>query len=278
MIKLILILSVCFSFSIQALTITSLNIEWYGKGGTIYGTSKDEYRDGHLRDFLTNQIPKTDVFVFQEITDTERLSSVLPHHTCHTYEIKSGAHQHVSICVLDGDQAIFAVAEEVKVGRSNLRPAFSAKLANGLNIVGLHLKAGTRETDLRLEQVENLASSRIVDASLHPKALVIGDFNTFSIDRTLRERDDVDLIDSIFSLSGFTRTAHNTPTYFGYRSKIFDRVWSRGVSIKRAEVFGPCRKDSVAFPYSKHGYYGKFISDHCALQVEVELSQVTLGN
>lgn len=271
MLKLLFALSFTISFSVSALTITSLNIEWYGRGGTLYGSSADEYRDEQIREFLTKQIPSSDVFVFQEVTDTHRLSRVLPRHTCQTYEVKRGGHQHVSICVLDSEDAVFSVDLAVQVGRGNLRPAFGAKLKNGINIIGLHLKAGTRDSETRLEQVEKLVNSPLTDPKFNPRTLIIGDFNTFEKERTENEADDVELMDEIFEMTGFLRTAHNTPTYFGYQSRIFDRVWSRGLSIKRAEVFGPCRRDSVVFPFSQRGYYERFISDHCALQVEVNL-------
>jgi endonuclease/exonuclease/phosphatase family metal-dependent hydrolase len=267
----IVIISIFLSFSVKALTITSLNIEWYGRGGTLYGSSQDEYRDRQIKDFLENQIPKSDVFVFQEVTDTQRLSKMFPEYTCSTYEVKNGGHQHVSICVDTNLSASFSVDREVQVGRSNLRPAYAAKLKSGINVIGLHLKAGTKETDLRIQQIEKLVNSPLTDPKLNPRTIIIGDFNTFESDRTMREVSDVDLMDEIFELTGFNRTAHNTPTYIGFGARTFDRIWSRGLVVKRTEVFGPCRRDSVAFPYSQRGYFERFVSDHCALQVEVQL-------
>ncbi len=271
MIKVALSLSIIFSFSIKALTVTSLNIQWYGRGGSMYGLPSDEYRDEKIKDFLTKQIPKSDVFVLQELTDTARISALLPNHFCETYGDGGRGHQNVSICVKNNSQAIFSVDEDIAVGK-RLRPAFAAKLDNGINIIGLHLKAGSKETDLRLDQIESLINSPLTDSVENPNTLIIGDFNTYRSSLTRNEVDDVILMDGVFGQTGFTRTAHETSTYLGYGQRIFDRVWSRGLVVKKAEVYGPCRRESVKFPYSKAEYFRRFVSDHCALQVEVDVS------
>lgn len=191
-----------FSLKAHALTITSLNIEWFGRGGVISGSPVDEYRIQRLRDFLLYQIPASDVLVLQEITAVELLQDSFPEYDCKTYEPRFN-HQHVVLCALTKYTSDFFEIEDVDLGSYGLRPGSGLSLTYGkgglfrkkktLNIVGVHLKAGR-----------------------------------------------------------------------------FDHAWYKGVVVESTTVYGPCNEESVARPYDDFGFYNRFISDHCALQLVLE--------
>ena len=54
------------------LKVASFNIEWFGLGGSMSGSSSDETRDYDLRRFIKRELGDVDVIVFQEIVDVNR--------------------------------------------------------------------------------------------------------------------------------------------------------------------------------------------------------------
>ena len=264
-----------FCLSTHALTVTSLNIEWFGRGGTIAGTSADEYRIQRLRDFLLVQIPVSDVLVFQEITDVELLEGSFPEYECKTYDPRAN-HQHVVLCALPKFNSEFFEIKEVDLGSYGLRPGSGITIEYGkrglfrkkktLDIVGVHLKAGRFESDVRLEQINEI----IADESLGKKAIILGDFNSYPKESTENELGDEELINQILAPLGFKQAQYSGATYLSRFERRFDHAWYKGISLTSTKVFGPCNEESVARPYDNFGFFNRFISDHCALQLVIE--------
>lgn len=268
--KHLLTLLLFFPILSSALTVTSLNVEWYGRGGRINGDSSQEFRDREIVQFLTSEIPASDVYVFQEITDPVRLASLFPTLNCSTYEVENQSHQFVVICAKEDIVESFDAEFEVQLGRGGLRPAMILNLkekstSHVVSIVGLHLKAGTRETQTRLNQIEKLANS----LKISKKSLIIGDFNTFPFDVTGNWKDDHELMEDILTPVGYHHIENRVPTFLGRFPKTLDRAFSRGLEIQSLRVYGPCQKGSVQIPYQNERFYNRNISDHCAVQVKL---------
>lgn len=267
--KLLIASLLLFTLGAEALTITSLNIEWFGRGGSIKGEMTDEYRRARLRDFLLNQIPATDVFVFQEITNPQLLQVYLPELDCQTYNSDTTRHQFVVLCARMAMELQTTANHNVQLGNPHMRAAIVGTVKSGsgkrTQIIGLHLKAGPDHTLMRLDQVRQL------DPDLHSEipTIVIGDFNTYPKDRTGLPLNDALYMDQIFQIHQMTQVPLEHPTYLGFKNRYFDRAWVRGANIEQIRVFGPCNESSVPPPYSSQGFYKRFVSDHCALQVQL---------
>lgn len=267
--KFLFLLLILCTTNAQALTITSLNIEWYGRGGTISGTEADEYRDSRLLDFLLHEIPPSDVYVFQEVTAPERLARIFKPLVCQTYESEMSRHQFIVICAAESIFKGADVERTVQLGHSGLRPAMIGHIKEDneevIHVIGLHLKAGPQESLTRVAQIEALANS----PALAPRTIIIGDFNTFERDRTNLTLNDDELIQNVLTPFNFTQAGGTTPTYLGQYPRTFDRVWVRGVRAQEFKVFGPCGAGQVNSPYNSRDFYERFISDHCAIQVRL---------
>jgi len=270
--KYFLLVMLCwFSSQSHAVTVTSLNIKWYGRGGDISGDASSEYRNATVKGFVKSFVPQTDVFVFQEITDPDMLMNVFKNLDCFTYEMQSSRHQFVVMCAKEGTLKSFTVNHEVRLGKNGLRAAlvgnFEFKDKSKLKVVGLHLKAGPEDTRTRLGQITQLQPSLIEDVP----TLIIGDMNTYRASRTGLEKDDAFLIGE--RLVGFEEAFNTVPTYLNFGGRVFDRAWGRGLENLSAEVHGPCSGDDGASLYTMRDYYKYFVSDHCALQVKFEVSK-----
>jgi hypothetical protein len=264
-----------FCIQANALTVTTLNIEWFGRGGVISGSSIDEYRIQRLRDFLLYQLPASDVLVFQEITEVELLQGSFPEYDCKTYRPRAN-HQHVVLCALNNIKTDFFEIEDVDLGSYGLRPGSGLKVPYGkrrlfrkrkkLNIIGVHLKAGRFETDVRLEQIKEITKS----GDLGSRTLIIGDFNSYPAERTEREVGDEELINLILSPLRFKKAQYEGSTFLSRFPRRFDHAWYRGIDLKSTAIYGPCKEESVPRPYDNFSFYNRFISDHCALQLVFE--------
>lgn len=257
--KSLALLFLLFSLKLHALTITSLNIEWYGRGGVISGSEDNEYRDPELQRFLSQALPPSDIYVFQEITAPERLKNLFHELDCYTYESELSKHQYVLICASRGLVKSFTTEFAVQVGNPRLRaaPIVEIELESGklLSLAGVHLKAGPKDIQTRLDQIKALATSQLMQGA----SLVIGDFNSF-------ESDEIEM-NRVFKESSFNGLVPPTPTYYGRTPHIFDRAWARDVQVKSIEAYGPCEKEKTPYPFNQFDYYERFISDHCAIQV-----------
>lgn len=270
--KLLLLIVLCWcSSQSHAVTVTSLNIKWYGRGGDISGDASSEYRNKTIKDFVKSFLPTSDVIVFQEITDPEMLMDVFKELDCFTYSMKSSRHQYVVMCAKEGALKSFEVNHDVRLGKNGLRAAlvgnFEFKDQSKLKVVGLHLKAGPEDTRTRVAQIIQLQPSLVEDVP----TLVIGDVNTYEKTRTKLDKDDSVLINE--KLIGFDEALNSLPTYMGFGGKVFDRAWGRGLKDLKVKVYGPCGESSDDALYTMRDYYRYFVSDHCALQVKFEVEK-----
>lgn len=257
-----------FSPAVWGLSVTSLNIQWYGIGGVLEGESGDEYRDDRIHEFLTEQIPTSDVYVFQEVTDMVRVASLLIGYQCYTYSSQNIKHQHVVICADPAVVISSTVEYSVQLNSPGLRPAMVLNVKykdKEVAIVGLHLKAKRDSTDKRLSQVQALADSQLISDN----AILIGDFNSYDKASTGRSSDDSELFDGLLGPVNYVQSINetNSPTFLGFSKRILDRVWTRGMEVQSHKVYGPCNRESVSGPFNNNGFFKRFVSDHCAIQV-----------
>lgn len=250
-----------------SLSVTSLNIEWFGKGGEIQGQIEDEYRSERVHDFLTNYLPKSDVFVFQEVTEPTLVKNLFSNKNCLTYDSSSKNHQHIVVSIPLGSLIKKYIQKEVQLGSLGLRPAIEMQILNNkklYTIIGVHLKAGPEDTLKRLKQV------RLINSNLKKshKTVIIGDFNTFEKDRTGLDISDNEYINQI--LEGFNEVPLGFNTFLGFGGRLFDRAWIKNLNLISHNVYGPCNQNQQLGPYTKIGFYSRFISDHCAIQIVVD--------
>jgi endonuclease/exonuclease/phosphatase family metal-dependent hydrolase len=257
-------LFVCLS---EATTVTSLNIQWFGRGGIMQGQARDEFRQDRLREFIYTQLPKTDVFVFQEITQPKMLQYMLPELSCFTYSATTQRHQYVMICHKKEWNVVWRTNFDVQLGRDGLRPALVGNFWNlsgeSFAVVGVHLKAGPRDSETRLDQIRALKT----ELTSHKKVVLIGDFNTYTKDKTGKMQDDASYMNQHFQQFGFVHAELPAHTYLSYRKNKFDHIWTKGIDVEGVGVSGPCTENSVSWPFESYDFYRQFISDHCAVYV-----------
>lgn len=256
--------------SLQALSVASLNIEWFGRGGRIEGNSDDEYRQKRLQEFLVNELPKSDVYAFQEIMNMEQFKAMLPHLECHTYSEDNLRVQHVVLCADPSIILSKGVDEPTRLGRFGLRPAVVLKVkdhdGSEVSVATFHLKAGRDSSETRLDQMRAFAASSLITE----KSIIIGDFNTYDKGSTGLAADDKELISDVLSPIGFADVENTVATFLGYNNRIFDHAWVKGLGSSSAKVVGPCNQSSVSKPFSSYGFFKRFVSDHCALYLTTD--------
>lgn len=257
----------------QGFTVTTLNIKWFGNGGTKDGDSSDEYRDQELKNFLASYLADTKVFVFQEITDPVRLAKLIPHFQCGTYQRSMDNHQYVVVCVLETLPTTFSTIHAVDLGNKGLRPAQMAEITfdNGqkLQIIGVHLKGFREDTRTRLDQINKLVESPIISGDAQEPGIIIGDFNTYPNFKTGWRYDDDDIIQFALDDHNFNQIGDGHNSYLGKNAfRQFDRAWARKLRILSSRASGPCATRFAA-PYDNIGYYKKAISDHCPVSFTV---------
>ncbi len=266
---LIISLSLLFSFQALSLEVISLNIKWFGRGGDLYGSIEDENRTEHLIDYIHDELPKADVFVFQEIVDKEGLYQIMKDYECFSYDAGTSSHQFVVMCSKPGLLIRSDVNQESRLDRLGLRAAVIGDYKDGgdkvTRLIGVHLKAGRGSTVTRLNQIHELK----VDLNEDMPTMIVGDFNTYKSDKTFFLEDDSLLISQSLG-EEFTLAKNQIPTYMGFGGRVFDRAWGRGFLNLKASVYGPCSGESVEPPYSDKYYYRDFISDHCALKITTQ--------
>lgn len=253
-----------------ALTITTLNLQWFGQGGVMEGHPADEYRSQYVKELVDSQLQKTDVFVFEEVMDVEVLRKALPGLTCKAYEEDRIRHQHVAFCWKLNQSVSVTTVESVRLGQSGLRPAVRAefKTAAGKTIAfyGVHLKAGSDASTERMRQMQALRAA--IPAG--ENAVLTGDFNTFTKDKTGLPEDDHVTMQAALGAE-FAETGGTRWTYIGnYPGRVFDRVWARGVSVSNFNVQGPCTFPQQWGRLYKHSFYTRFVSDHCPVSFTVD--------
>lgn len=265
-----LLILLLISFEIHAFTVTSINLQWFGRGGILEGTVEDEYRGNRVKDFLFNQLPESDVYVFQEVTAPELIEKIFKELTCESYINEVDRHQYVVTCHKKTIQSYAEVNYEVKLGNPQMRAALISNLEledeRKVKVIGLHLKAGRDKTNFRKQQLIKLEEDIFENLPM----VIIGDFNAFPKSRTLLENDDAFFFDEILNPFGFVKSPIQDKTLLWSETRIFDLAWYKNLILRDAKVFGPCSFGSVEYPYSNFDFYRRFISDHCAIQVSFE--------
>lgn len=270
------------------LTVATFNIKWYGLGGNMNGTSADEKRDPHLKEFIAKELGTADAIVFEEIVDLARLEkNVLPtKYKCQSYENSNAKHQKVAICVNKKYKLLLSegepdyIWEDVMIGRH--RPAVVGTVSTStgkplLQIIGVHLKAMPNFSSVREEQAKLIASHLVAQSKRIP-TVITGDFNTFD--------NDEDLIQAALDEVGDDFAQINYPEEYTFRSgdmlSKFDRFWVSGAvePVSVPKVWTACNKDIEATapepaangnPYENISYYNEHISDHCPVIVKLQV-------
>jgi hypothetical protein len=259
------------SSTATALTVTTFNLEWFGRGGDLLGTEQDEYRFSTIKEFVDNQLGKTELFVFEEITHLDAIRRILPGWDCRTYDVQNTHHQHVAACLKPGFSMTDSTIESVRLNGSGLRPAYvvtvSAPTGEKITVVGLHLKAGMMESATRLQQAQMLMRDLKVDDN--QPLMIVGDFNTYPKEKTGLQEDDAVSIGKVFQTRGLAQFGGDQQTYLG-GGRTFDRVWTKNINNGSFWVKGACVNDPQgAGRYNERSFYSRFVSDHCAVTVTV---------
>jgi hypothetical protein len=160
------------------------------------------------------------------------------------------------------------VNHDVRLNRAGLRAAIIGDyLKNGVmtRIAGVHLKAGRFDTKTRVEQVRKLMTS----LETNDPAIVLGDFNTYTKDRTGLNFNDDFFISQVMG-NDYKPVENEIPTYMGFGGRVFDRAWVKNKIYKNVEVIGPCDTNFRGLPFEKRSFYKRFVSDHCALKLSFQ--------
>lgn len=257
----------------STLNVATMNIEYFGLGGSPAGEFKDEYRIPFLKEFIKNELSEVDVFVFQEIVNKTALYDLMSeqHFSCVSYEHKMPLHQYVVLCYskrftfksLNQDGLSYNL-DDVLAGNSNMRPGVWGLLQDEqkkmtLRIIGVHLKAHADGRALRLKQVDAL-SRRLSNESEQFPTIVLGDFNA-------HENDKLDF-EGIFSKSNFPMSLARYGEEFSYRtlqtSGAYDQAYLSSEIIYSAMVKGPCNNiNNLGKRFGQIDFYNRTISDHC---------------
>lgn len=255
----LLALLIYFPLGATALTVTSLNLQWFGRGGEIEGEKADEYRQKYFQELIQLQLSSTDVFVFQEVVNVPMLAEILPQWKCESYEPGNLRHQHVAVCARSNISFRSSTIESVRLGQPGLRPALRADFVvqgKKISVIGIHLKAGPEDSAIRFKQVNALRQAVGADP-----VVVIGDFNTFETDS--------EEVQKIFGPE-FVQSGGELPTYLGFSGRIFDRVWARSLSLQNFKLSGPCAPIPGSQRLSRRSFYSRFVSDHCPISVKIK--------
>lgn len=249
----------------RALTLTYLNIEWFG-------SHDDEARVPKLQKYFTDNQLWADVMVFEEIVDVPLLKDEVlkGDYECRSYEHNDANHQHVVVC--NRNQFAFVKASDddnftmENVQMRTLRPAVHGILTDAsgnrlLHVFGVHLKAMPDKSDVRRQQVQMIADY-VKDRADDEPAVVVGDYNSYA--------DDEAAFSRIF---GATMTKVNISAQYTYRTSQyrnkFDLAYaSPGISSGISErVVGPCNGGTAA----QIEEYNENISDHCPVNLTLRL-------
>ena len=149
------------------LSVTTLNLKYFGLNGSPDNQPSDEARDPTINAYLDQNRLRSEVMVFEEIVDVPRLESgiVGPDYNCTSYDNPSEIHQHVVVCVKSGLRFDLApdddnyLLEDVTLDNIKYRPAVHGIVglvggADLFHLVGVHLKAMPECGDIRVKQTQ----------------------------------------------------------------------------------------------------------------------------
>lgn len=285
--KLLLILLININI-LAATRVSTFNLKWFGIGGELSGRYSDEYRGPWLKEFLTTYLDKTDIFVFQEVVDKALLSSTLSElsFNCMSYSSSGSKHQYVVVClknhlsILPEESDSNIVFEDIaNVDNTKLRPAISGIIINSktraplFHLLGIHLKAGKLESELRAKQV-GLLAQRINSYNDKIPTILLGDFNSYQMSEDSLVLNDLETFDTILEQANLFRVKHKynyTFKSFNY-GYLFDHVYlSNKTSYSNVEVFSACNQSfSNSTRFNNISFYNRFISDHCPLSIDIQ--------
>jgi endonuclease/exonuclease/phosphatase family metal-dependent hydrolase len=268
--------------------IATFNIKWFGLGGEISGTAKDEFRQPWIKEYLRANHTQTKAIVFQEIVNVNLLKEMMSEFdmSCESYESSKKNHQHVAIC-LDNDYELLKekgesdyVLEEVDTSNGMLRPAVYGIVSHRktrkklFHLIAVHLKANTLSTDTRLNQVE-VIKNKVKEIGGRIPFVIIGDFNSYTAQATGRDKGDVELISDILSQSNLSHVEHTFEYTFRTNKTrlLLDHAWvSNDLEYENVEVGKSCNYFSrYATRFDSSPFFNRFVSDHCPLSFNLKL-------
>jgi len=268
--------------------IATFNVKWFGLGGEISGTQRDEFRGPWIKEYISKNLSQSQAILFQEIVDVDKLKHLMAelNMSCHSYDNSRRNHQHVALC-LDNDFSLEKESfeenyafEELDVTGGSLRPGLRGLIVERrtrkklFHIMGVHLKANSQSSTTRIKQVKIIAQELNKRKSRIPY-VVLGDFNTYNSTMNGRSKDDKNVFDEILSQVKLKYVAHKNE--YTYRSKstklLLDHAWvSQSVEISSVKVGKSCNHYSrSATRFDSSNFFNRFVSDHCPLSFNLNL-------
>lgn len=268
---------------------TTLNIEWFGLGGSIHGSAHSEHRDQSLKKFISEHMLPSDVIAFQEIVDVPRLTRLLPEGWhCTSYDRSTNpTHQYVVLCAsasysfknvaYDNNNLIDNVAYDP----DRTRPAIRVELIENasskslVTVVAVHLKASPEDSYKRRRQVHNIGRDLTKSPSAQP-IVILGDFNSFQVGNSPLLVDDVETFEKILKsyIPDFKYIKHIHKYTFrnaDFASQ-FDQFYVYKGKVKNPpHVFEVCNNPMQSNDFFGIHYFNHWVSDHCPTYIDVEL-------
>ncbi len=286
--KYLIIMALVLSAKLSAkeLTITTLNIRWYGLGGEFNGHIGDEYRDKYLDEYLFEHTPKTDVFVFQEIVDTDRLSELMVrrNYNCLTYHRTLAKHQHVMFCVSKSYKIVRAPREknfeieESAIDKQRSRPALHGVITDLrgkklIHLLGLHLKARPDHSRTRMKQIEAIGNY-LKSSKISIPTVMVGDYNAFTARQTGNPHNDMTYFEKFFKVNKtpmkYVRQKYRTYVSGKVKSQLDHLMYTDNIEVKGFAISEVCKNyTNDAKRFKSASYYRKFVSDHCRLSYKL---------
>lgn len=277
--RLVLLLLMISSPAQAAISFTTLNIRFYG----LYSEEDQRDQEGETRDatinaYLDANALRTDVMVFQEIVDVDRLKRNIVGfgYSCFTYSSRQSKHQYVVVChkpklrfekAADDDDYIL---EDVALEK--YRPAVHGILSDArtgakiAHLVAVHLKAMPEDSAMRMEQVGLIRDYLAYEREDSLPVVLVGDSNLFP--------EDVPRVDELLADSTLRMTQVQTPGNYSYRvptfGQKFDRFWiTRGLTVEGTpRIVGPCNAEGPSAE-NQIKAHNRDVSDHCAVTLKL---------
>lgn len=256
-----------------AISLTTMNIRFYG-------LNAEENRDPAINRYLDANGLRSDVMVFQEIVDVERLETKVVGlgYACTSYDNPARGHQHVVVCLKstyrfeqaqDDDDFVL---ENVAMGNVMYRPAVHGVIRNVrtgkrvAHLVAVHLKAMPEDAAKRVQQFQMIHDYLAYERADSLPAILVGDTNLFDADQ--------DAVNEVLLTDDLGLAAVSTPGRYTWRvpenGQRFDRIWiEAGLSVVgAAKVAGPCNLTGPTAE-AQIRLFNQEVSDHCAVSVQL---------
>jgi endonuclease/exonuclease/phosphatase family metal-dependent hydrolase len=257
----------------KKLEIVTFNIRCFGFDGDYFAKNKAETRINKLKDFIEQNFPQTDLYVFQEIMDLSLLHKILPPdfdmvHYEHDYK------RHMHIVFAYNNKYTFKNLKTIPhtaLDETKSRPVLYGLLVEDekplAHIIGVHLKSSYEHTDKRINQCQ-LVFDFVQNLDSQLPIIMTGDFNSHFKAKTTKQNDDLYYFKNIFK-NQLSLIEHGQPTYLTSNDNIqLDHFWTRGAKVLKSEVYN---LDN----YSKNNTFQKYyseISDHLPVKTIIEIN------